>query len=156
MRYILNFVHFAWPIPFLFRHPCGWLYVTRVGLAIVPEAWSALRSWFLGHGVCPHREWWKWKERQLLSSLGGGNEKNCWPCDGDGGFQSQNWEQRKGVVGPITLTSDNSDNRERLVAFASIHDTSITNTLFPLKRVPQATLYIHRMWHLAGAILTTN
>ena len=45
------------------------------------------------------------------------------------------------MVGPHGLAPGDSDNGERLVAFASAHDMTITNTMFPHKRIHQATWY---------------
>ncbi len=58
-----------------------------------------------------------------------------------GDFNARIGRQLKGVVGSHGLASDNSDNSDRLVAFASSHDMTITNTMFPHRRIHQASWY---------------
>ena len=58
-----------------------------------------------------------------------------------GDFNARIGRQLKGVVGSHSLASDNSDNGNRLVAFASANDMTITNTMFPHRRIHQETWY---------------
>ena len=45
------------------------------------------------------------------------------------------------VVGPHGLSRRNNEIGERLVSFASSNDLTITNSLFPHKRIHQASWY---------------
>ena len=47
----------------------------------------------------------------------------------------------QGEVGPHGLSRKTNDNGERLVSFASSNDLTITNTLFPHKRIHQSSWY---------------
>ena len=57
-------------------------------------------------------------------------------------FNARIGRRVKGVVGPHGLASSNSDNRERLVAFASARHMTITNTMFLHKSIQHG---IHQM-----------
>ena len=57
-----------------------------------------------------------------------------------GDFDSAISDCVEGVVGPHGLSRTN-DNGERLVSFASGNDLTITNSLFPHKRIHQASWY---------------
>ena len=56
-----------------------------------------------------------------------------------GNFNARIGRQLKGVAESHGLVSDNSDNIDRLVAFACAHDMTITNTMFPHRRIHQTS-----------------
>ena len=58
-----------------------------------------------------------------------------------GDFNSVISDSVEGVVGPHGLSRGTNDNGERLVSFASSNDLTITNSLFPHKRIHQASWY---------------
>ena len=58
-----------------------------------------------------------------------------------GDFNSAISDSVEGVVGPHGLSRWTNDNGERLVSFASSNDLTITNSLFPHKRIHQASWY---------------
>ena len=131
-----------------------------VGLAIAPEARSALRSWrpitsrllvaeFLTRmgplaivvAYGPTENSVSEEKEHFIADL----EEVMRRINGlvivMGDFNARIGRQLKGVVGPHGLASDNSDNGDRLVAFASSHDMTITNTMFPHRRIHQASWY---------------
>ena len=58
-----------------------------------------------------------------------------------GDFNAAISDSVEGVVGPHGLCKRTNDNRERLVSFASSNDLTITDSLFPHKRIHQAPRY---------------
>ena len=59
-----------------------------------------------------------------------------------GNFNARIGRQLKGVAESHGLVSDNSDNIDRLVAFACAHDMTITNTMFSHRRIHQTSWYL--------------
>ena len=130
-----------------------------VGLDIAPEARRALRSWqpitsrllsaeFLTHmgplamvvAYAPTENSASEEKESFFAEL-----EEVLRCTNGlvivmGDFNARIGRQLK-VVGPHGLASGDSDNGERLVAFASAHDMTITNTMFSHKRIHQATWY---------------
>ena len=58
-----------------------------------------------------------------------------------GDFNAAISDSVQGVTGPHGLSRRTIDNGDRLVSFASSNDLTITNTLFPHKRIHQASWY---------------
>ena len=128
-----------------------------VGRVIAPEAPSALRSWqpissgllvefltcmgplaiVVTHSVTENSA--NEEKQDFIADLKGVMRSMNGLVIVMGDFNARIGRQLKGVVGSHSLASDNSDNGNRLVAFASAHDMTITNTMFPHRRIHQAT-----------------
>ena len=133
-----------------------------VGLAVAPEAWRALRTW--------HVVSFRLLTVEFLTQMGplvvvvayaptensGNDEKDSFYEEleevmrsingllmviGDFSVRIGRQLNGNGVVGPWGLAIESSDNVERLTAFAGANGMCITNTLFPHKKIHQATWY---------------
>ena len=131
-----------------------------VGLAISPEARTALRSWhpitsrLLTAEFLTHMGPLAMVVAYVPTENSASEDKHSFFADFEevmrstsglvilmGDFNARIGRQLKGVVGPHGLASGDSDSGERLVGFASAHDLNITNTVLPHKGIHQATWY---------------
>ena len=81
------------------------------------------------------------EEESILLRPGSCDGQCQWHNHGDGNLNVTIGGSMEGVVRPHGLERQTSDNDRRLVAFANANGLYITNTIFPHKRIHEATGY---------------